>query len=116
MPDSGLSLRPGSSATSSLQHPKVSGPVVSTEIVVEQLLSLGIAPGLDTQQWAMRTQAGYNLVGKLELKGQRLGGGYKIGTLATEKRGCGCREGAGPGPETVCPDMCAMPVMRQMWP
>lgn len=58
MPDSALSLRPGSSATSSWQHPKVSGPVVSTERVVEQLLSPDIAPGLDTQQWAMRTQAG----------------------------------------------------------
>lgn len=68
MPDSGLSLRAGSSAISSVQHPKVSGPLVSTEIVVEQLLSPGIASGLDTQQWAMRTQAGYNLVGKLELK------------------------------------------------
>lgn len=53
MPDSGLSLRPGSSATSSVQHPRV-----SIEIIVEQLLSPGNAPGLDTQQWAMRTQAG----------------------------------------------------------
>lgn len=55
MPDSGLSLRPGSSAISSVQHPRVSGPLVSIEIILEQLLSPGIAPGLDTQQWAMRT-------------------------------------------------------------
>lgn len=51
---SGFSLRSGSSATSSVQHPRVSGPSVGTEIVVEQLLSPNTAPGLGTQWWDMR--------------------------------------------------------------
>lgn len=54
MSGSGLSLRPGSSATSSVQRPRVSGLLDGTEIVVEQLLSPSIAPGLGTQWWAMR--------------------------------------------------------------
>lgn len=49
VPSSGLSLRPGSNTTSSMQCLSVSGPIVSTEVGVEQLLSLGTAPGLDTQ-------------------------------------------------------------------
>lgn len=49
MSGSGFSLRPASSATSSVQHPRVSGPSAGTEIVVEQLLSPSTVPGLGTQ-------------------------------------------------------------------
>lgn len=38
--------------------------------------------------------AGYNLVGKLELKGQRPGGRYKMGVSATEIRSYGCGQGS----------------------
>ena len=95
-----------------MQHPSISGPSVSTEVGVEQLLSPGTVPGLDTQWWFMKSQAGYNLVEKLELKGQRPGGGYKMGMSAIEIRGYGYGEGQGLAQRPCVPHMS----VRQAWP
>lgn len=54
----------------------------------------------------MRSQAGYNLVGKLELKGQRPRGGYKMGMSATEIRSYDYGEGQGLAQRPWIPHIC----------